>query len=77
MESYRTRLPPAQVLNKIGNKYGKVFSMNIAGQLVVVLNDFKSVNDGFHDSRLSDRPFSQIMEECGISQGEYKFTWPV
>ena len=71
MESYRTGLPPAQVLNKIGEKYGKVFSMNIAGQLVVVLNDYKSVKNGFHDSRLSDRPVSQIMEEFGINDGQY------
>ena len=71
MESYRAGLPPAQVLNKIGEKYGKVFSMNIAGQLFVVLNDYKSVKNGFHDSRLSDRPVSQIVEEFGISDGQY------
>ena len=71
LESYRTGLPPAQLLNKISEKYGKVFCMNMAGTLVVVLNDFKSVKDGFHDSRLSDRPVSQIMEEFGISDGEY------
>ncbi len=58
LRKYRTGLPPAKLLNLLAKKHGPVFSMNIAGKLIVVLNNFKYIKEGFNNPRLSDRPNS-------------------
>ncbi|XP_072037477.1 cytochrome P450 2J4-like [Amphiura filiformis] len=54
--AYRTGQPLAQLLNLLAKKYGPVFSLNLAGKSVIVLNNFKYVKEGLNNPSVSDRP---------------------
>ncbi|XP_072045012.1 cytochrome P450 2J4-like [Amphiura filiformis] len=53
---YRTGLPLPQLFNSLAKDYGSVCSLNIAGTLVIVLNNFRCVKDGLDNPDISDRP---------------------
>ncbi|XP_072044942.1 cytochrome P450 2U1-like [Amphiura filiformis] len=75
---YRKGLPPAQLFNSLAQKHGSVFSMYLAGKLVIVLNDFKYIKEGLHNPSLSDRPRSHLNQKDegegfgGASGGPWK-----
>ncbi len=53
---YRSGLPVPHLFNSLAKKYGPVFSMNFAGNEVVVLNNLKYVKEAFNHPNLCDRP---------------------
>ncbi|XP_072039505.1 cytochrome P450 2U1-like [Amphiura filiformis] len=65
ISAYRTGLPPAQLLDSLAKKYGQVFSINIAGKLVVVLNNFQYVKEGYNNPSLEDRLVPRLKKDLG------------
>ncbi|XP_072028132.1 cytochrome P450 2J4-like [Amphiura filiformis] len=66
---YRTGLGPAQLLSILAKRYGPVFSIKIGWKLVVFLNTFKYVKEGFNNPRLNDKLVPHIRKELGIDGG--------
>ncbi|XP_072029315.1 cytochrome P450 2U1-like [Amphiura filiformis] len=60
---------PHEALANLGRKYGNVFSMNLCGQLVIVLNDYDSIKEAFSNEDLLDRPKSELFEKGFKGEG--------
>ena len=69
---YRTGLTNHEFLAKLAHKYGSVFSMNLVGNLVVVLDKHEAVKEAFNNPDLSDRPKVALYKELGLGDGEYQ-----
>ncbi len=64
---YRSGLPLPHLFNSLAKKYGPVFSMDLGGNKVVVLNTFKYVKEAFNHPNLCDRPSSVLKD--GLPKG--------
>ncbi|XP_054720017.1 cytochrome P450 2J6-like [Uloborus diversus] len=47
---------PYETFHKLSKKYGSVFSINLGGHLVVILNDWESVKEAFSKAETANRP---------------------
>ncbi|XP_072021985.1 cytochrome P450 2C2-like, partial [Amphiura filiformis] len=68
ISAYRSGQPLDQLLNLLAKKYGPVFSLNLAGKSVIVLNNFKYVKEGLSNPSISDRP--RILDKVDADTGE-------
>ncbi|XP_072051373.1 cytochrome P450 2J4-like [Amphiura filiformis] len=66
---YRTGMTNHEFLAKLARKYGSVFSMNLGGNLVVVLDKHDAVKEAFNNPDISDRPKVALWEEMGLGDG--------
>ncbi|XP_072050365.1 cytochrome P450 2U1-like [Amphiura filiformis] len=66
---YRSGLTSYVFLAKLARKYGSVFSMNLGGHLVVVLDKHDAVKEAFNNPDLSDRPGVAIYKDMGLGEG--------
>ncbi len=64
---YRSGLPLPHLFNSLAKKYGPVYSMDIAGNKVVVLNTLKYVKEAFNHPNLCDRPTPHV--DVGLPKG--------
>ncbi|XP_072043213.1 cytochrome P450 2J4-like [Amphiura filiformis] len=69
ISAYRTGLAPAQQLNILAKQYGPVVSIKIGWKLVVFLNTFKCVKEGFNNPRLNDKLVPPMRKELGLDGG--------
>ena len=53
---YRSGLQPHQFLATLSKSYGKVFSLYLGNQLVIVLNSAEGIREAFQNQYLTDRP---------------------
>ena len=63
-------LLPHEALAHLGRRYGNIFSMTLAGQLVIVLNDYDSIKEAFTNEDLLDRPKSELFEKGFKGEGQ-------
>ena len=62
---------PHDLMHRLSQRYGKVFSLGVGtGVRVVVLNDFKSIKEGFQKAELSDRVHSTVLESITPGKGK-------
>ena len=53
---YRSGLQPHQFLATLSKCYGKVFSLYLGNQLVIILNSAEGVREAFQNQYITDRP---------------------
>ena len=53
---------PCETLMYESRKYGEVLSVNLAGQLTVVLNSAASIREGFNNPLVTDRPLTTLYD---------------
>ena len=64
-------LQPHQFLATLSKRYGKVFSLYLGNQLVIILNSAESVRKAFQNQHLADRPQSLLSEKISEGQGKW------
>ncbi len=62
---YRSGLQPYEFLATLSKCYGKVFSLYLGNQLVIVLNSAEGVREAFQNQYLTDRPQILSPEKLG------------
>ncbi|XP_072035943.1 cytochrome P450 2U1-like [Amphiura filiformis] len=50
------------ILTRLGHKYGKIYSFNLFGLVVVVINDFSSMQEGLNDPALNNRGYNNFLQ---------------
>ena len=68
---YSTGLKPHEMLTNMAKQYGPVFSMQIGGRVVVILNTHRIIKEAFQNPSISDRPLSPTFRKVGIDGGMY------
>ena len=64
---------PHGLMLRLSQRYGKVFSFGVgSGVRVVVLNDFKSIKEGFQKAELSDRILGSHIEKVTPGRGKIR-----
>ena len=69
---YKTELKPQHIFAQTAIKYGKIFSVKLAGTLIVVLNDYGSIKEAFQNPLLNDRPVQLIDKALNIESGKIR-----
>ncbi|XP_072040946.1 cytochrome P450 2J4-like [Amphiura filiformis] len=68
---YRSGLQPHQFMAKLTKRYGKVYSLYLGNQLIVILNSAESVREAFQNQYLVDRPTIKIPEKfMSVAKGQ-------
>ncbi|XP_072019394.1 cytochrome P450 2U1-like [Amphiura filiformis] len=50
------------IVTRLGHKYGKIYSFNLFGLVVVVINDFSIMQEGLNDPALSNKGYNNALE---------------
>ncbi|XP_072047972.1 cytochrome P450 2U1-like [Amphiura filiformis] len=50
------------ILTRLGNKYGKIYSFNLFGLVVVVINDFSIMQEGLNDPALNNKGYNNFLQ---------------
>ncbi|XP_072016836.1 cytochrome P450 2J2-like [Amphiura filiformis] len=50
------------IVTRLGHKYGKIYSLDLFGLVVVVLNDFSIMQEGLNDPALSNKGYNNALE---------------
>ncbi|XP_072046944.1 cytochrome P450 2U1-like [Amphiura filiformis] len=58
-----TARDPHRLFELISRKYGTIFSLNVFGKVIVVLNTYEAVKEAFQNRLLNDRPPSPILPD--------------
>ncbi|XP_072040944.1 cytochrome P450 2J4-like [Amphiura filiformis] len=67
---YRSGLQPHQFMAKLTKHYGKVYSLYLGNQLLVILNSAESVREAFQNQYLVHRPTIKMPEKLVAVKGE-------
>ncbi|XP_072035375.1 cytochrome P450 2U1-like [Amphiura filiformis] len=50
------------ILTRLGHKYGKIYSFNLFGLVVVVINDFFIMQEGLNDPALNNKGYNNFLQ---------------
>ncbi|XP_072018492.1 cytochrome P450 2U1-like [Amphiura filiformis] len=50
------------IVTRLGHKYGKIYSFDLFGLVVVIINDFSIMQQGFNDPALSNKGYNNALE---------------
>ena len=63
-------IKPFVSLSQLADKYGKIFTVMMGNNVVVVLADVQLIRDAFRDDRFSGRPVTVFHQlECNMEKG--------
>lgn len=65
---------PTEVFRRLRRQYGDVFSVQLGGRLVVVINGYENIRDAFvkRADDFSDRPETYVIVELSKEKGRFK-----
>ena len=73
---YNAGVPAYEYLGRnLKNLYGRVYSLNVCGQLVVFINDYQSIDKAFQDPKMGPNrpiPIGGIAEQSEMNSGKEK-----
>ncbi|XP_072045919.1 cytochrome P450 2J5-like [Amphiura filiformis] len=60
---------PHQFFASLSKVYGSMYSFSVFGQQIIILNDYASIKEAFHNQHLNDRPTTPFTMKVGGGPG--------
>ncbi len=60
---------PHQFFASLSKVYGSMYSFNVFGQDIIMLNDYATIKEAFHNTHLNDRPTTPFTIKVGGGPG--------